>query len=284
MGMQFGLSVFATRDTLDPGAIASGAEEAGCVSVLFADHTHIPLEHASPYPGGGVMPAYYADIYDPLIACAWAASSTTSVAVGIGVCLVPARDPIVLAKQVASLDVMAKGRMRLGVGAGWLAEEVADHGVEPERRWLVLDERVRAMIEIWSHDIASYESSDVVFAPMRSGPAPYRSPHPPILVGGAGPRVLERVVEYGDEWLAMVVPGAPPLTERIAELESRAQAAGRTRPQVSIQVYGWPPPEAVIERYVAAGVDRIDIGLPWASPEIQRQHLAELAELIARWN
>ena len=176
------------------------------------------------------MPAHYRRTHDPLVASAWAASASRHLRVGVGVCLVPARDPIVLAKQVASIDVMSGGRFVLGVGAGWNAEEIADHGVDPARRWAVMRERVLAMRAIWADDEAEFNGEHVSFGPLWSWPKPVQRPGPPIMVGGHGDRVIDRVLEYGDEWLVMPSPGRPPLGERIRLLHERADAAGRRDP------------------------------------------------------
>ena len=152
----FGLTAFSTDESADPGQIAAATEAAGFRLLLFPDHTHVPVARRTPYPGGGEMPAHYRRTHDPLVASAWAVSASQHLRVGIGVCLVPARDPIVLAKQVASLDVMSGGRFVLGVGAGWNDEEIADHGVDPARRWAVMRERVLAMRAIWTDDEAEF--------------------------------------------------------------------------------------------------------------------------------
>lgn len=282
--MQFGLTAWCTDRSLGPAETAVAAEAAGVGMLLFPDHTHIPVARTSPYPGGGEMPEYYTRNHDPLVASAYALAATTTLEVGIGVCLVPARDPIVLAKQVASLDHLSNGRFVLGVGAGWNAEEIADHGVDPAERWAVMRERVLAMKEIWTRDQPSYRGEHVSFEPMWSWPKPARKPHPPIIVGGHGARVLDRVVEYGDEWLAMVAPGLPPLRDRIAELTELAERRGRERPRVAVQVYGSPPDERVIERYVGIGVDRIVLSLPHAGPDDAMAAFDQLGSVIARWS
>lgn len=278
--MHFGLTAFCTSESLDPAAVASASERAGFELLLFPDHTHIPTNRVSPYPGGGALPDHYRSTYDPLIACAFASCATTTLRVGVGVCLVTARDPIVLAKQVASLDVLSEGRFVLGVGVGWNAEEVADHGVAPRDRWRVMRERVLAMQQIWTSDEAEFSGAHVEFGPMWSWPKPVQRPHPPILVGGYGGSVLERVVEYGDEWLAMVVPGCPPLADRIGQLAEMAEAAGRARPAVSVQVYGTPPERRIIEKAIHAGVDRIDLSLPYGGPSEMIDAIAQLGEVI----
>jgi probable F420-dependent oxidoreductase len=282
----FGLTAFCTDRSADPASVAVAAEAAGFQVLWFPDHTHIPVARRSPYPGGGELPEQYRRNHDPLVACAFAAAATTRLSVGIGVCLVPARDPIVLAKQVASLDVLSGGRFVLGVGAGWNEEEVEDHGVAAADRWAVMDERVRAMQAIWSQEEAEFHGRHVAFDPMWSWPKPLPRPGrawPPIVVGGHGDAVLRRVVAIGDEWLAMVAPGRPPLGERMAELRRLAEVAGRPRPSVSVQVYGDPPEDRVIEKYRALGVDRIDLTLPSGGPEETLDALGRLGDAVAAW-
>lgn len=276
----FGLTAFSTDESADPGQIAAATEAAGFGLVLFPDHTHIPVASRTPYPGGGEMPAHYRRTHDPLVASAWAVSASVHLRVGIGVCLVPARDPIVLAKQVASLDVMSGGRFVLGVGAGWNNEEIADHGVDPRRRWAVMRERVLAMRAIWSDDEAEFHGEHVSFGPLWSWPKPVQRPGPPIMVGGHGDGVIDRVVEYGDEWLAMPSPGRPPLRERIQLLHERADAAGRARPAVSCQLYGELRPE-LVEKLVDSGVARIDLSVRHAPPEQMVEEIGRLGDTIA---
>lgn len=281
--MKFGLTAFCTDQSTTPTELAPVAEQAGFDLLLFPDHTHIPIARTTPYPGGGELPDQYRRTLDPLIACTAAAAATTTLRVGIGVCLIPARDPIVLAKQVASIDLISGGRFVLGVGAGWNREEIADHGVDPDQRWAVMRERVLAMRAIWTDDEASFHGDHVDFDPMWSWPKPVQRPHPPIIVGGYGPGVLKRVVEYGDEWLAMHVPDGPPFRSRLDDLARLADAAYKPCPRVAVQVYGTPPPDRVIERYVDAGVDRIDVTLPYSSADHTADHLGAFADLIATY-
>ena len=278
----FGLTAFSTDESADPGQIAAATEAAGFRLLLFPDHTHIPVSRRSPYPGGGEMPDHYRRTHDAIVASAWAISASTHLRVGIGVCLVPARDPIVLAKQVASLDAMSGGRFVLGVGAGWNAEEIADHGVDPARRWAVLGERVAAMKAIWTDDEAEYHGHHVSFDALWSWPKPVQRPHPTIMVGGHGDGVIDRVVEYGDEWLVMPAPGHPSLRDRIQLLHARADAAGRPRPTVSCQVYGDLRP-GLVDKLVEIGVGRIDLSVPHAPPEQMVDEIGRLGEAIGRF-
>lgn len=280
--MEFGLTAFSSAESADPASIAVACEAAGFRMLLFPDHTHIPVSRRSAFPGGVDLPEHYKRNYDPLIASAVACAATRRIQVGVGVCLIPARDPIVLAKQVASLDVLSGGRFVLGVGAGWNAEEVEDHGVVAGERWAVMRERVLAMKAIWADDVASFEGRHVSFPPMWAWPKPLGG-SPTIIVGGHGDGVLRRVVEFGDEWLAMVAPGRPPLADRIVALRAMADAAGRSRPRVSVQVYGIDPDQRIIEKYVAAGVDRIDLSLPYGEPDENLDAIEALGRAVEKF-
>lgn len=281
--MKFGLTAFCSDQSPGPAAVARLCEAANFDLLLFPDHTHIPVSRDSPYPGGGELPDEYRRLVDPLIASMDALAATSRLRVGVGVCLVPARDPIILAKQVASIDLISGGRFALGVGAGWNVEEIADHGVNTEARWAVLRERVVAMKAIWTNSEATFVGDHVAFPPMWSWPKPLQKPHPPIMVGGTGPHVLDRVIEYGDEWMAMNSPGRTSIRARLDDLARRAEIAGRTCPRVSVQIYGMPPADSAIERYITAGVDRIDFSLPHADLERTEAHMAVLGAAVLRW-
>lgn len=280
-GVAFGATAFCTDRSDTPAEVAVAAERAGFQLLLFPDHTHVPCDRRVAYPGGGELPAHYLRTHDPLIASAWASGSTSTLQVGVGVCLVTARDPIVLAKQVASLDHMSGGRFVLGVGVGWNVDEVANHGVAPDERWAVMRERVLAMRRIWTEDQAEFRGEHVRFAPLWSWPKPDGG-RPRIMVGGHGDRVIDRVLEYGDEWLVQPSPGRPPLRDRVIALRQRAEALDRPRPLVSCQLYGRLRPE-LVERMVDAGVDRIDLAIPHGPPSSMTEHLEALGDEIARY-
>ena len=280
--VEFGLTAFCTDRSATPAQVAAAAEAVGFTVLLFPDHTHVPVTRSVPFPGGGALPSHYLRTLDPLIACAWAIGASTTLRVGVGVCLVPAREPIALAKQVASLDVMSGGRFVLGVGAGWNSEEVANHGVVPSDRWAVLAERVQAIKEIWTHDQASFHGSHVSFDALWSWPKPVQPGGPPIMVGGHGDGVLDRVLDFGDEWLVMPAPRRPPLADRIAALMEGADKRGRRRPSVSCQLYGALRPE-IIENLIAAGVGRVDFQLIHGSPDEMVEAIARLGEQIGPW-
>ena len=163
------------------------------------EHTHIPVARTTPYPAGGDLPAQYSHSLDPFVALSAAATVTTRLKLGTGVCLVVEQDPITLAKEVASLDHLSGGRFLFGIGGGWNREEMADHGTDPTTRWALMGERVEAMKVIWTHDEAEYHGRFVDFDPIWQWPKPVQQPHPPVLLGGAGGRALAAVMAYADE-------------------------------------------------------------------------------------
>jgi len=224
--MKFGVAIFPTESVQPPSEIARMAEERGFQCLLFPEHTHIPASRESPWPGGAELPGYYARTYDPFVACAAAAAATERLLIGTGICLVIERDPIVTAKEVASVDVLSGGRFLFGVGAGWNVEEMRNHGTDASRRFGVMRERIEAMKAIWTEAEASYSGRYVSFERIWCWPKPAQRPHPPVLVGGNGPRVLDRVLAFGDEWMPNRVSDAD-LAARISELGARASEAGR---------------------------------------------------------
>src|SRR3954454_6639873 len=199
--MRFGIAVFPTDYAADPATIARLVEERGFESLFFPEHTHIPVSRRTPYPAGGELPAEYSHTYDPFVALGAAAAATNSLALATGICLVIQRDPIVTAKEVASLDRLSGGRFLFGVGAGWNEEEMENHGTDPRRRFGLMRERVEAMKAIWTDDEAEYHGKQVDFDPIWSWPNRFKKPPPPVLLGGSGERVLDRVIRFGDGWL-----------------------------------------------------------------------------------
>ncbi|MGZ4179004.1 MAG: LLM class F420-dependent oxidoreductase, partial [Solirubrobacteraceae bacterium] len=198
--MDFGIGYFPTHDAISPGAIARLAEERGHESLFFAEHTHIPAARDSEYPGGGALPRKYIHTYDLFVALTAAAEATSTLRVGSGICLVIERDPITTAKEVASIDHLSGGRLEFGVGAGWNREEMANHGTDPRTRMRLMKERIEAMKAIWTQVEASYSGEFVSFDRIWSWPKPAQRPHPPVLVGGLGPTVEDRVLAFGDAW------------------------------------------------------------------------------------
>ena len=279
--MELGLAILLTDYSIQPARLGSLAEEAGFESLFLAEHTHIPVSRETPYPGGDELPREYSHTVDPFVGLAAAAAVTERLKLGTGVCLVIERDPILTAKEVATLDHISDGRFLFGVGAGWNKEEMANHGTDPATRWRVMRERVEAMKAIWTQDEAEYHGRFADFDPIWSWPKPVQKPHPPVLVGGVGEKVLDRVVAYGDGWIPNRVKSPEELAPRIEELQKRAEAAGRE--PIPVTVFGAKPEVRLLERLKAAGVTRsLFYVRPEEPSEVERQ-LDELAKVAAEW-
>lgn len=263
--MELGVTIFPTDYSIDPVDIGRASEERGFESLFFPEHTHIPTSRRSPYPGGGDLPEEYSHTYDPFVALAAVAAATERILIGTGICLVVERDPIITAKQVASLDLLSGGRFLFGVGAGWNLEEMENHGTDPSTRMQLMVERLEAMKEIWTAEQAEYHGRFVNFDPLWSWPKPLQKPHPPVLVGGSGPRVLDRVLRIGDGWMPIRVTSREELGRRIAELQARAREAGR--PPMSVTVFGAPREPEKLERLAEVGVTRALLWLPSAGKD-----------------
>ena len=271
----FGVAVFPADYAVEPGVLARMVEERGFESLFFPEHTHIPARRETPYPPGGELPKEYSRTYDPFVALTAAAAGTEKLLVATGICLVIERDPIITAKEVASLDRLSGGRFLFGVGAGWNREEMENHGTDPRRRFSLMRERVEAMKAIWTQDEASYHGEHIDFGPIWLWPKPVQQPHPPVLVGGNGPKVLERVVAFGDEWMPNRATG---MGERIAELGRLAEEAGRD--PIPVTLSGARPDPELIERAEQAGVHRATFYITPADADETERQLDELASTL----
>ena len=251
--MNFGVAIFPTPESVRPGDMARLAEERGQESLFFPEHTHMPASH-SPYPSGQPLPGKYTRTLDPFAAVTAAVTVTTRLRVGTGVLLVTQRDPIITAKEVATVDYLSGGRFEFGVGAGWNRPELENHGTDPRTRMRLLRERVEAMKAIWTQDEASYAGEFTRFDRIWSWPKPAQRPYPPVIVGGNGPTVTDRVLAFGDAWMPNYAPAG--ILERAARLRGNAD-----RP-ISLQVIGIPTDPKALESYASAGFTRLVHWLP----------------------
>lgn len=276
--MELGVVTFLTDYGIAPIDLGRAVEERGLDALFLTEHTHIPTSRVSPWPGGAELPRRYSHTYDPFVALGAVAAVTQRIALGTGVSLVAQHDPILLAKTVASVDRISGGRFELGVGPGWNVEEMAHHGVDPGRRTARMLEHVEAMRTIWTHDEAEFHGRFVDFSPLWSWPKPQRVP--PVLIGGGGPTVLDRVLSHGDGWIPLRVPlsGLDGFATRIDELRRRAADAGRGA--LPVTLYGAVPTVAAVEAYEAAGVDRLLVELADQGPDSTDATLRELDALL----
>jgi len=277
--MKFGISIFATDYSIHPSELAREVEERGFESIWFPEHTHIPVKRTSPFPGGGDLPEQYWHTYDLFVALTAAAMATTRLRVASGICLVVEHDPITTAKQVASLDALSGGRFIFGIGGGWNAEEMSNHGTYFKKRWQILRERILAMKEIWASDEAEFHGEYVDFDKILSYPKPVQKPHPPIYMGGFGPRTFDRVVEFCDGWVPIALPPAD-MGRLITALRDEAGHAGRDPDELAVTYMTQPAPSrADIDTLTEAGVERIVFTTPTGGADVVLPALDRHAKL-----
>jgi probable F420-dependent oxidoreductase len=247
--MLFGLAGVCTDETLRPGEVARRVEELGLESLFLGEHTHIPWSRESQYPLGP-LPRDYWRTLDPFVALTDAAAASSRIRLGTAILQLAQRDPIVCAKEVASLDLMSDGRFELAVGAGWNLEEMRNHGTEPSQRFAIIADRIKAMREMWIEDEATFQGRYVEFDRIAVWPKPVQTPHPPVLLGGNGATAEQRVLDHADGWAPYAEPG---IADRVRRFRAAAREAGR---EVSVTLVACPLSAAEFEELEQAGVDR----------------------------
>ena len=277
--MEYGVIIFPIEDATPLSQLAVEAQVRGFDALFVPEHTHIPTSRRSPYIGGGDIPPEYLRIPDPFIALAGAAAVASKIKFGTAVCLVVEHDPIELAKQVATLDRLCDGRFIFGVGAGWNAEEMANHGTDFKTRWKLLRERVAAMKAIWTQDEAQYHGEFVNFDPIWCYPKPIQKPYPPVYLGGHKAASLRRVVDYCDGWMP-VLHLIPDFPATIADLRRRAEEARRDPATIKTIVMGAPRDRKGLDRLEATGVDCAVFHLRPAPEEVVLPQLDRIARII----
>lgn len=277
--MHFGLTMFATDQVMRPDDFARAAEERGFVSLYVPEHTHIPVSQRTPPPSGdAVLPDYYKRPFDPFVAMAMAAAATERLRVGTGICLVAQRDPIVTAKAVASLDHLSGGRFVFGVGFGWNADEIEDHGIEMRRRRDVAREHLLVMQRLWADDVASFEGEYVHLPPSWSWPKPTQKPWPPVLIGGAaGPKLFAHVAEYADGWIPI---GGAGVREALPQLHRAMEAAGRDPATVRVIPFGTIPDPGKLDYYASIGIDEVVLRVPAGDHDTVVPSLDDYSKLV----
>jgi probable F420-dependent oxidoreductase len=274
--MEIGAAIFFTDYSIAPTELAVALEQRGFDSLWVAEHSHIPVTRRFNVPGGQLTKQYY-DVMDPFITLSAAAAVTTRLKLGTGVCLVIQRDTIQTAKSVASLDQVSKGRFLFGIGCGWNAEEMEDHGTVYETRTLKMREQIEAMKEIWSNDKPEYHGKIVDFPPMQTWPKPVQKPHPPIIVGGAFRLAARRAIRYGDGLIPFAASAGPDgPAEFMPRLRQMAEEGGRDPQSLSVTLGGAPEDPDLLKRNRDLGITRMTVRLPPAKA-------GEILPLLDRW-
>ncbi|MEM7405921.1 MAG: LLM class F420-dependent oxidoreductase [Pseudomonadota bacterium] len=277
--MHVGVAMFATTYATPVAELAVALEARGFESFWAPEHSHIPTSRESAFPQGGELPRKYYDVMDPFVSLSVAAAVTSSLKVATGICLVPQRDPIQTAKAVASLDQVSGGRFLFGIGAGWNADEMRNHGTQFNGRMRVMRERVEAMRAIWTRDEAEYSGETLEFGPMRTEPKPFQKPYPPVLVGGGFPHGAKRAIAYGDGWVPHARRPDYHLLDKLDDYRQMAEAAGKSLP---ITAFGAEHDAGAWEAYAAAGVERIVISVDSEPASILLPKLDRFAKALER--
>src|SRR5499433_65746 len=269
-----------TAYAIDPAVLAKRAEELGFDSFWLPEHPIMPVTTVTPFPLGGPIPAFYADLIDPFVGLARASAVTQTIKLGTGICLVPERNPLLLAKEVATLDHLSGGRFIFGIGAGWLKEETEIMGGDFAHRWTQTKDAIMAMKALWTQDESEYHGKYYNFPKVRSFPKPLQKPHPPIFMGGSSKNVFKRVVEWGDGWMP-VRAKAEEIKEGRAVLTELAKKAGRDPRSIEVLAFGFPGRFRTKEEINDLGQDGVTHVTIWINTDGEAA-LAELEE-IARW-
>jgi probable F420-dependent oxidoreductase len=274
--MEIGAAIFFTDYSMAPTELAMALEQRGFDSLWVAEHSHIPVTRRFSLPGNMELSKQYYDVMDPFVTLSAAAAVTTRLKLGTGVCLVIQRDTIQTAKSVASLDQVSKGRFLFGIGCGWNAEEMEDHGTVYETRTLKMREQIEAMKEIWSKDKPEYHGQIVDFPPMQTWPKPVQKPHPPIIVGGAFRLAARRALRYGDGLIPAAASAGSGPEEFMPRLRQMAEEAGRDPKSISVTLGGAPEDPDLLKRNRDLGITRMTVRLPPAKAD-------EILPVLDRW-
>jgi probable F420-dependent oxidoreductase len=279
--MEIGISSFLTDYSVDVAVVAKRAEELGFSTLWVPEHSILPVNTDSPWPGSadGKVPKVYADIVDPFIALGRASAVTTTIKLGTGICLVPERNPLILAKEVATIDMYSKGRFQFGIGAGWLREETEIMGGDFPHRWAQTREAILAMKQLWTTVESEFHGKYYDFPPVYSFPMPVQRPHPPVLLGGMAKNVFKRIVEYGDGWMPNRVTPED-IKKGRAALDEMADAAGRDPKSIQIMVFGQKADRDLLNALEEAGADGVAVRLETGNEEEALERMEKMAEVV----
>ncbi len=277
--MKLGITIFATDQCMDVVELAREAEARGFHSLYIPEHTHIPTSRRTPPPtGDAVLAEEYKRTLDPFVALGACASATSKLVLGTGIALVAQRDPIVFAKEVATLDVLSRGRAVLGIGFGWNEDEMEDHGVAFKERREIAREKMLAMEALWASDVAEFQGQYVKIPPSWSWPKPVQKPRVPVLLGGGGgPKLFAHIAEYGDGWIPI---GGAGVRELIPKLHEAVAARGRDPKSIRIVPFGTLPSPGKLDYYRSLGIDEVVLRIPSEPRDSVMPRLDEFAKLL----
>ena len=276
---EFGALMFPTDYAMRPASLAKAIEEREMDSIFFPEHTHIPVSRRTPYPAGGELPKEYSNTYDPFVTLGSCAAVTERIKLGTGICLVVERDVITLAKEISTLDRISDGRFILGIGAGWNAEEMENHGIEFKNRWRIVREKVLAMKELWSKEEAEFHGEFIDFDPVWSKPKPIQKGGPPIWMGATSKWSYERIAEYCDGWLPIAGQDKGHLPKIMEALETK----GRKKSDITLAMFGVPADEHFVSQKLEEGFTHLVFGLPPAGEDRILPLLDKFAKLAKKY-
>jgi len=274
--MKFGISTFVNDDSIDTVSLARAIEERGFDSLAIAEHTHIPASRETPYPLGGELPSIYYRTLDPFVTLAAAAAVTSNIELITGIALLIQRDPIITAKEAASIDLISNGRFVFGVGAGWNIEELRHHGTDPKTRGALLDERIEAIKALWTNEPAEYHGKYVDFESSYLRPKPVQKPHPPIVIGGDSDATVKRVIRHEAGWISNPFP-IDHLKRRIDQLRA---GAGH---DVPLTTFGTPIDPEYWRGLEDLGYRQANLLLPTKPHDESLRLLDEYAKQVAQY-
>jgi len=274
--MKIGISTFVTDTTMRPDVLARAVEDRGFESLFLPEHSHVPASRETPFPFGEPLPTPYFRVWDPFVALAAAAVTTSTLRLGTGVILLVQRDVIQTAKEIACLDLLSNGRLVVGVGAGWNREEMRNHGTDPVTRGALLDEQITALRAIWTSETAEYHGEHVDFAPFYQWPKPMQQPCPPIFIGGGSRAAVTRAVRLGDGWMPIAVDDP----DQVGSQVERMSAAAKPGHPITVLMASQKP--ELLAAYAEAEVDRVTLFLPVKSETEALRRLDGLAAVADR--
>ncbi len=272
----FGITMFPTDYSIQPVELARAVEERGFDSLFFPEHTHIPTSRKTPFPGGGELPKHYSHTHDPFVAFGACAAVTKRIRLGTGICLVIQRDPITLAKEIASVDSLSNGRFVLGIGAGWNREEMSNHGADYTNRWGLVREKILAMKAIWTQDEAEFHGKFVDFDPIWSYPKPVQRGGPPVWIGANSKWVFDRVADYADGWMPIGGLGSG----NFERLKAACEARGRKVEDITLALFGAPTSQETLLGRIGQGFDELIFNLDSEPADAVLPKLDRLAKLV----